>query len=80
MLERIYPESRISQKNIVKLSIVGYGIIQDNTILNKDNTTDPVNCYIKLTYNVEGKPAIQWHGPEDDEEQEITLDKLLSIK
>lgn len=35
LLERIYPESRISQKNIVKLSIVGYGIIQDNTILNK---------------------------------------------
>lgn len=35
LLERIHPESRISQKNIVKLSIVGYGIIQDNTILNK---------------------------------------------
>lgn len=35
LLERMYPESKVSQKNIVKLAIVGYGIIQDNTILNK---------------------------------------------
>ena len=25
---------KITQKNIVKISIVGYGVIQDNTILN----------------------------------------------
>lgn len=35
LLERKYPNSNVSQNNIVKLSIVGYGIIQDNTILNK---------------------------------------------
>lgn len=35
LLERKYPEYQVTQKNIVKLSIVGYGIIQDNTILNK---------------------------------------------
>ena len=35
LLERVYPETKVSQKNIVKLSIVGYGIIKDNTILNK---------------------------------------------
>lgn len=35
LLERKYPNCNVSQNNIVKLSIVGYGIIQDNTILNK---------------------------------------------
>lgn len=35
LLEKNYPNSVITQKNIVKLSIVGYGITQDNTILNK---------------------------------------------
>lgn len=35
LLEKKYPNSVITQKNIVKLSIVGYGITQDNTILNK---------------------------------------------
>ena len=35
VLEKNYPNSVITQKNIVKLSIVGYGITQDNTILNK---------------------------------------------
>lgn len=35
LLERDYQDAKVSQKNIVKLSIVGYGIIQDNTILNK---------------------------------------------
>ena len=35
LLERKYPDYRVTQTNIVKLSIVGYGITQDNTILNK---------------------------------------------
>ena len=35
LLEKNYLNSVITQKNIVKLSIVGYGITQDNTILNK---------------------------------------------
>ena len=35
LLEKNYPNSVITQRNIVKLSIVGYGITQDNTILNK---------------------------------------------
>ena len=35
LLERKYPNSLVSKRNIVKLSIVGFGIIQDNTILNK---------------------------------------------
>ena len=35
LLEKNYPNNVITQKNIVKLSIVGYGITQDNTILNK---------------------------------------------
>lgn len=35
LLERDYQEAKVSQKNFVKLSIVGYGIIKDNTILNK---------------------------------------------
>ena len=35
LLEKNYPNSVLTQKNIVKLSIVGYGITQDNTILNK---------------------------------------------
>lgn len=35
LLERIYPECLVSQENIIKLSIIGYGVIQDNTILNK---------------------------------------------
>lgn len=35
LLEKNYPNSVITQKNIIKLSIVGYGITQDNTILNK---------------------------------------------
>lgn len=35
LLERKYPDSRVIQENIIKLSIVGYGITQDNRILNK---------------------------------------------
>ncbi len=35
LLERMNQDTKVSQKNIVKLAIVGYGIIQDNTILNK---------------------------------------------
>ena len=35
LLEKNYPNSVITQRNIVKLSVVGYGITQDNTILNK---------------------------------------------
>ena len=35
LLEKNYPNSVLTQKNIVKLSIIGYGITQDNTILNK---------------------------------------------
>ena len=35
LLERDYQEAKVAQKNIVKLSVVGYGIIKDNTILNK---------------------------------------------
>ena len=35
LLERMNQDLKVSQKNIVKLAIVGYGIIQDNTILNK---------------------------------------------
>ena len=35
LLERKYPNNKVTQKNIVKLSVVGYGIIQDNKILNK---------------------------------------------
>ena len=35
LLERNYQSIKLSQKNIVKLSIVGYGIVKDNTILNK---------------------------------------------
>lgn len=35
LLEKKYTNSVITQKNIIKLSIVGYGITQDNTILNK---------------------------------------------
>lgn len=35
LLERKYPDYKITQNNIVKLSIVGYGVIQDNIILNK---------------------------------------------
>lgn len=35
LLEKNYSNSVLTQKNIVKLSIVGYGITQDNTILNK---------------------------------------------
>ena len=35
LLERNYPNGVIIQRNIIKLSIVGYGITQDNTILNK---------------------------------------------
>lgn len=34
LLERNYKDYKITQKNIVKISIVGYGVIQDNTILN----------------------------------------------
>ena len=35
LLESKYPEYSIKQKDITKLSIIGYGIIQDNKILNK---------------------------------------------
>ena len=35
LLEKKYYNCIITQKNIVKISIVGYGITQDNTILNK---------------------------------------------
>lgn len=35
LLEREYPDTKVAQSNIVKLSIVGYGITQDNIILNK---------------------------------------------
>ena len=35
LLERKYQDYKIRQTRIVKLSIVGYGIIQDNIILNK---------------------------------------------
>lgn len=35
LLERKYQEFEVRQNNIVKLSIVGYGITQDNTILDK---------------------------------------------
>ena len=35
LLEKNYHNCVITQKNIVKISIVGYGITQDNTILNK---------------------------------------------
>lgn len=35
LLERKFPNTQITQKGIVKLSIIGYGIIQDNVILNK---------------------------------------------
>lgn len=35
LLENKYPEYRIRQNNLVKLSIVGYGIIQDNQILDQ---------------------------------------------
>lgn len=35
LLERKCPDYKITQTRIVKLSIVGYGIIQDNIILNK---------------------------------------------
>ena len=35
LLERKYSNSKTIQSNIIKLSIVGYGITQDNSILNK---------------------------------------------
>lgn len=35
LLERKHQNSQVIKKDIVKLSIVGFGIIQDNTILNK---------------------------------------------
>ena len=35
LLERKYPDFKVTQTSIIKLSIVGYGITQDNTILNK---------------------------------------------
>ncbi len=35
LLERLYPDSKITKKSIIKLSIVGFGIIQDNIILNE---------------------------------------------
>lgn len=35
LLERKYPDTKVMQSNIIKLSIVGYGITQDNIILNK---------------------------------------------
>lgn len=35
LLENKYPTYQIKQKNLVKLTIVGYGIIQDNQVLNQ---------------------------------------------
>lgn len=35
LLERNYPNAKVTESNIVKLSIVGYGITQDNSILSK---------------------------------------------
>ena len=35
LLEVNYPNYEVIQKNIVKLSIIGYGITQDNVVLNK---------------------------------------------
>ncbi len=35
LLERNYPDTKVIESNIVKLSIVGYGITQDNSILSK---------------------------------------------
>ena len=35
LIERKYPNCKIDRKVLIKLSVVGYGIIQDNTILNK---------------------------------------------
>ena len=35
ILESEYPEYNTKQRNIVKLTIVGYGITQDNTVLNQ---------------------------------------------
>ena len=35
LIERKYPNCKIDRKVVIKLSVVGYGIIQDNTILNK---------------------------------------------
>ena len=35
LLDRNYPECKVKQNEIVKLSIIGYGIIQDNQVLNK---------------------------------------------
>ena len=35
LIERKFPECKLERKELVKLAIVGYGIIQDNTILNK---------------------------------------------
>lgn len=49
LLEKNYPTYEITQKDLVKLSIVGYGIIQDNQVLNqviqllKDYQTDILN-------------------------------------
>ena len=34
LLEKNYPDYQITQTKVIKLSIVGYGIIQDNTVLN----------------------------------------------
>lgn len=35
LIERKFPDCRLDRKELVKLAIVGYGIIQDNKILNK---------------------------------------------
>ena len=35
LLDSKYPEYNISQKQLVKLTIIGYGIIQDNKVLNQ---------------------------------------------
>lgn len=48
LLERKYPNSKVNQTNIIKLSIVGYGITQDNIILNK-----VINNLIKNNIKIE---------------------------
>ncbi len=52
LLESKYPAYQIQQKDLVKLTIVGYGIIQDNQVLNqvmeilKTNQIEIIDVYL----------------------------------
>ena len=58
-----------NNNNITELSV-------EQTFSKNDN---PVNCYIKLTYNKTGNPLLEWFDTNDNEPHSFELTKLLTL-